>query len=102
MIVELKSVKEFLRIDDDSIENDIVISSLIDEVHRQIEKKCNCIFLPKGSEMPSDGKRYFIIESNVELAIKIMVRELFDGRGEGALSNYVEDILFYYKEHSIG
>ena len=41
MIVELKSVKEFLRIDDDSLENDIVISSLMESVTLLLKQTLN-------------------------------------------------------------
>ncbi|MCO6515795.1 MAG: phage gp6-like head-tail connector protein [Snodgrassella sp.] len=102
MIVDLIDVKRFLQIEDDITEHDPVISALIESVHKRIERECNCIFLPKDTELPCDGKRYFIAEADVLLAIKILVCNLFEGRGGGSIPAHVEVMLHPFKEHAIG
>lgn len=102
MIVDLIDVKRFLQIEDDITDHDSVISALIDSVHKRIERECNCIFLQKGTVLPTDNKRYFIVEADVELAIKILVCNLFEGRGSGEIPSHVEVMLHPFKEHAIG
>ncbi|OCG08862.1 hypothetical protein A9G13_02025 [Gilliamella sp. wkB178] len=102
MIVDLIDVKNFLQIETDITEHDSVISALIESVHRRIERECNCIFITKGEVIPTDNKRYFVAEADVKLAIKILVCNLFEGRGSGEIPSHVEVMLHPFKEHAIG
>jgi hypothetical protein len=102
MIVDLIDMKHFLQIEADETEHDSVLSALIESVHKRIERECNCIFLPAGSDFPDDNKRYFIAEADVLLVIKILVCNLFEGRGGGELPPHVDIMLHHFREHAMG
>lgn len=102
MIVDLIDVKRFLQIEEDITEHDSLIISLIKSVHKRIEKECNCIFLSQDSLLPDDGKRYFIVDDDILLAIKILVCNIFEGRGSENIPSHIDFMLHPYKEHAIG